>query len=127
MTLVFLLIGCRSGVVAPSGALGPTSSDRLEGRTVQARLDGVAPVAYSNRTMSSRAALLAIVLAGWAVTACAKQPMRIVGSSGRPNDMSFLVTMHEGDKLESYVIACARAPDGALSACRQLPVVLEGD
>jgi hypothetical protein len=53
--------------------------------------------------------------------------MRIVGSSGRPNDMSFLVTMHEGDRLESYVISCTRAPDGALSACRQLPVVLEGD
>jgi len=77
--------------------------------------------------MSSRAVLVAVVLGGWAVTACAKQPMRIVGSSGRPNDMSFLVTMHEGDRLESYVISCTRAPDGALSACRQLPVVLEGD
>jgi hypothetical protein len=77
--------------------------------------------------MSSRVAIIAVVLGGWALTACARQPMRIVASSGRANEMSFLVTMHEGDKLESYVITCARAPDGALSACRQLPVVLEGD
>ncbi len=77
--------------------------------------------------MSSRVAMVAVLLAGWALTACTKQPMRIVSSSGRTNDMSFLVTMHEGDKLESFVITCTRAPDGALSACRQLSVVLEGD
>jgi hypothetical protein len=70
---------------------------------------------------------VALALAGSGLTACAKQPMRIVSSSGRANDMSFLVTMHEGDQLESYVISCTRAADGALSGCRQLPVVLEGD
>jgi hypothetical protein len=75
----------------------------------------------------SLVAAIALALVGSGLTACAKQPMRIVASSGRANDMSFLVTMHEGDKLESYVISCARAADGALSACRQLPVVLEGD
>lgn len=62
-------------------------------------------------------------LAGAPMGACAN-PQTIVTSTGGADDIKFL-TLDAGGR--QGVIKCARAPDGALSNCRRMRLVLEGE
>ena len=70
------------------------------------------------------AALITLLLLTASLGACFPAPKYIAASTGRPGNIKFLYTQR-GNK--QGVIKCDRAEDGALSNCRKLDIVLEGE
>jgi len=68
----------------------------------------------------------ALALAALAFSACARPPAVVVDTAMSKDTLRLLVVKPGGDKPEARIIRCHRGPDGALSQCVAMPVVLEG-